>query len=50
MEESEHGVGSLRQLYLYADEHYLAGNLLQGDHLRKVLCGSKNVITITLAC
>ena len=49
MEESEHGVGSLGQLQLDADEHYLAGKLLQGDHLRKVLRGVKSVINITLA-
>ena len=39
MEESEHGIESLEQLYLYADEHHLAGKLLQGEHLRKVLRG-----------
>ncbi|GFW20084.1 uncharacterized protein TNCV_2320251 [Trichonephila clavipes] len=37
MEESENDVGSLEQLLLYADEHYLAGKLLLGDHLGKVL-------------
>ncbi|GFV64800.1 hypothetical protein TNCV_808971 [Trichonephila clavipes] len=31
MEESENGVGSLEKLLLYADEHYLAGKLPQGD-------------------
>ncbi|GFT96257.1 uncharacterized protein TNCV_3906961 [Trichonephila clavipes] len=35
MEESENDVGSLEQLLLYADEHYLAGKLLLGDHLGK---------------
>ncbi|GFY10569.1 15-hydroxyprostaglandin dehydrogenase [Trichonephila clavipes] len=37
MEESETDVGSLDQLLLYADEHYLAGKLPLGDHLGKVL-------------
>ncbi|GFX70384.1 uncharacterized protein TNCV_249061 [Trichonephila clavipes] len=36
MEESENDVGSLEQLLLYADEHYLAGKLPLGDHLGKV--------------
>ncbi|GFV85796.1 15-hydroxyprostaglandin dehydrogenase [Trichonephila clavipes] len=39
MEESENDVGSLEQLLLYADEHYLAGKLPLGDHLGKVLHG-----------
>ncbi|GFW85775.1 uncharacterized protein TNCV_854241 [Trichonephila clavipes] len=39
MEESENDVGSLRQLLLYADEHYLAGKLPLGDHLGKILHG-----------
>ncbi|GFW66148.1 uncharacterized protein TNCV_1710471 [Trichonephila clavipes] len=39
MEESENDVGSLEQLFLYADEHYLAGKLPVGDHLGKVLHG-----------
>ncbi|GFW23438.1 uncharacterized protein TNCV_3805351 [Trichonephila clavipes] len=39
MEESENDVGSLKQLLLYADEHYLAGKLPLGDHLGKVLHG-----------
>ncbi|GFV60821.1 uncharacterized protein TNCV_954411 [Trichonephila clavipes] len=39
MEESEHDVGSLEQLLLYADDHYLAGKLPLGDHLGKVLHG-----------
>ncbi|GFV00390.1 uncharacterized protein TNCV_3643681 [Trichonephila clavipes] len=39
MEESEKDVGSLEQLLLYADEHYLAGKLPLGDHLGKVLHG-----------
>ncbi|GFV79908.1 15-hydroxyprostaglandin dehydrogenase [Trichonephila clavipes] len=39
MEESENDVGSLEQLLLYADELYLAGKLLLGDHLVKVLHG-----------
>ncbi|GFV65505.1 15-hydroxyprostaglandin dehydrogenase [Trichonephila clavipes] len=38
-EESENDVGSLEQLLLYADEHYLAGKLPLGDHLGKVLHG-----------
>ncbi|GFX07308.1 15-hydroxyprostaglandin dehydrogenase [Trichonephila clavipes] len=37
MKESENDVGSLEQLLLYADEHYLAGKLHLGDHLGKVL-------------
>ncbi|GFV52257.1 uncharacterized protein TNCV_3778291 [Trichonephila clavipes] len=39
IEESENDVGSLEQLLLYADEHYLAGKLPLGDHLGKVLHG-----------
>ncbi|GFT92824.1 15-hydroxyprostaglandin dehydrogenase [Trichonephila clavipes] len=39
MEESENDVGSLEQLLLYVDEHYLAGKLPLGDHLGKVLHG-----------
>ncbi|GFV22386.1 15-hydroxyprostaglandin dehydrogenase [Trichonephila clavipes] len=39
MEESENDLGSLEQLLLYADEHYLAGKLPLGDHLGKVLHG-----------
>ncbi|GFX42026.1 uncharacterized protein TNCV_353331 [Trichonephila clavipes] len=39
MEESENDVGSLEQLLLYADEHYLAGKLPLGDHLGKVIHG-----------
>ncbi|GFY14300.1 hypothetical protein TNCV_1020651 [Trichonephila clavipes] len=39
MEASENDVGSLEQLLLYADEHYLAGKLPLGDHLGKVLHG-----------
>ncbi|GFY12934.1 uncharacterized protein TNCV_665001 [Trichonephila clavipes] len=39
MEESEIDVGSLEQLLLYEDEHYLAGKLPMGDHLGKVLHG-----------
>ncbi|GFX48260.1 uncharacterized protein TNCV_2920771 [Trichonephila clavipes] len=35
MEESENYLGSLEQLLLYADEHYLAGKLPLGAHLRK---------------
>ncbi|GFS77705.1 15-hydroxyprostaglandin dehydrogenase [Trichonephila clavipes] len=38
-EESENDVGILEKLLLYADEHYLAGKLLLGDHLGKVLHG-----------
>ncbi|GFT96783.1 15-hydroxyprostaglandin dehydrogenase [Trichonephila clavipes] len=41
MEESENDVGSLEQLFLYADEHYLAGKLPLGDHLGTVLHGVK---------
>ncbi|GFY13836.1 uncharacterized protein TNCV_986081 [Trichonephila clavipes] len=39
MEESENDVGSLEQLLLYADEHYLNGKLPLRDHLGKVLHG-----------
>ncbi|GFV47441.1 hypothetical protein TNCV_4830971 [Trichonephila clavipes] len=49
MEESENDVGSLEKLYLYAEEHYLAGKLSLGDHLGKVLHGAKNIINVTLA-
>ncbi|GFT82146.1 hypothetical protein TNCV_3910651 [Trichonephila clavipes] len=31
MKESENDVGSRKQLFLYADEHYLAGKLPLGD-------------------
>ncbi|GFY21659.1 uncharacterized protein TNCV_1168041 [Trichonephila clavipes] len=41
MEECENDVGSLEQLLLYADEHYLAGKLPLEDHLGKVLHGVK---------
>ncbi|GFU70123.1 15-hydroxyprostaglandin dehydrogenase [Trichonephila clavipes] len=37
MKESENGVGSLKQLLLYADEHYLPGKLPLGDHLGKAM-------------
>ncbi|GFX97928.1 uncharacterized protein TNCV_4905791 [Trichonephila clavipes] len=33
MEKSENDVGSLEQLLLYADEHYLDGKMPQIDHL-----------------
>ncbi|GFX46942.1 hypothetical protein TNCV_315651 [Trichonephila clavipes] len=49
MEESENDVGSLEQLSLYADEHFLAGKLPLGDHLEKSYMGSKNIINVTLA-
>ncbi|GFU98896.1 15-hydroxyprostaglandin dehydrogenase [Trichonephila clavipes] len=39
MEKSKNDVGSLEQLLLYEDEHYLAGKLLLGDHLGKILHG-----------
>ncbi|GFY27879.1 15-hydroxyprostaglandin dehydrogenase [Trichonephila clavipes] len=39
IEESENDVGSLQQLLLHADEHYLAEKLPLGDHLGKVLHG-----------
>ncbi|GBM08918.1 PiggyBac transposable element-derived protein 4 [Araneus ventricosus] len=39
MEESEHDVGSLEQLELYEDDHYLDGKLPLEDHLRNVLRG-----------
>ncbi|GFV74753.1 uncharacterized protein TNCV_1039911 [Trichonephila clavipes] len=41
MKEFENDVGSLEQLLLYADEHYLAGKLPLGDHLGNVLHGVK---------
>ncbi|GFW60532.1 uncharacterized protein TNCV_568801 [Trichonephila clavipes] len=37
MEKSENDVGSLEQLLLYTDEHYLARKLPLGDHLGKTL-------------
>ncbi|GFT61414.1 15-hydroxyprostaglandin dehydrogenase [Trichonephila clavipes] len=37
--ESENDVGSLEQLLLYADGHYVAGKLPLGDHLGKILHG-----------
>lgn len=39
MEVSEHEVGSLKQLELYADEHYLDGKLPLEDHLGKLSYG-----------
>ncbi|GFT41423.1 uncharacterized protein TNCV_3890391 [Trichonephila clavipes] len=39
MEGSTNNVVSLKQLLLYADEHYLAGELPLGNHLGKVLHG-----------
>ncbi|GFS78552.1 15-hydroxyprostaglandin dehydrogenase [Trichonephila clavipes] len=39
LEESKNDEGSLEQLLLYADEHYLAGKLPLGDHLGKILHG-----------
>ncbi|GFU67492.1 uncharacterized protein TNCV_1599741 [Trichonephila clavipes] len=39
MEKSEKDVGSLEQLLLYANEHYLSAKLPLGDHLGKVLHG-----------
>ncbi|GBM51951.1 hypothetical protein AVEN_194248-1 [Araneus ventricosus] len=41
MEESEHDVGSLEKLELYADEHYLARKLPLEDHLGKVPRGAE---------
>ncbi|GFX35159.1 uncharacterized protein TNCV_2330991 [Trichonephila clavipes] len=41
MEESENDVGSLEQLLLYEDEHYLARKLPLGDHLGKILHGDE---------
>ncbi|GFW54435.1 hypothetical protein TNCV_1607991 [Trichonephila clavipes] len=49
MEESENVIGSLEQLLLYADEHYRAGKLPQGDYLGKSYLESKNIINVTLA-
>ncbi|GFW00173.1 15-hydroxyprostaglandin dehydrogenase [Trichonephila clavipes] len=49
MEESENGVGSLEQLLLYADEHYLAGKSPLEDHLGKVLQRVEDIINVTLA-
>ncbi|GFT21501.1 uncharacterized protein TNCV_2307431 [Trichonephila clavipes] len=39
MEKSENDVGSLEQLLLYGDEHYLTGKLSLGDHSGKGLHG-----------
>ena len=39
MKDCEHGVGCLGKIKLHSDEHYLAGKLLQEDHLKKVLHG-----------
>ncbi|GFT15486.1 uncharacterized protein TNCV_3264951 [Trichonephila clavipes] len=39
MEESKNDVGSLEQLLLYVEEHYLARKLPLGDHIGKVLHG-----------
>ncbi|GFV76141.1 uncharacterized protein TNCV_4672301 [Trichonephila clavipes] len=39
MEESENDLGSLEQLFLYEDEHYLDGKLPLGDHLGNVIHG-----------
>ncbi|GFT70640.1 15-hydroxyprostaglandin dehydrogenase [Trichonephila clavipes] len=49
MEGSEKDVGSLEQLLLYANEHYLAGKLLLEYHLKRIYLGSKNIINVTLA-
>ncbi|GFS89241.1 uncharacterized protein TNCV_1259721 [Trichonephila clavipes] len=38
VEEYENDVGSLEQLLLYVDEHYLAGRMPLGDHLGKHHC------------
>ncbi|GFX67866.1 hypothetical protein TNCV_320391 [Trichonephila clavipes] len=43
MEESEKDVGSLEQLLLYADEHYLAGKLPQGDHLERTYTWGRRI-------
>ncbi|GFU92120.1 uncharacterized protein TNCV_5027081 [Trichonephila clavipes] len=49
MEETENDVGSLEQILLYADEHYLAGKLPPGRPFRKrSYMGSKNIINVTL--
>ncbi|GFT04616.1 15-hydroxyprostaglandin dehydrogenase [Trichonephila clavipes] len=39
MKVSENDVGSLEQLLLLANEHYLAGKFPVGDHLGKVIHG-----------
>ncbi|GFW14817.1 uncharacterized protein TNCV_1562801 [Trichonephila clavipes] len=39
MKESENDVGSLEQILLYAEEHYLTGNMSLGDYLGKILHG-----------
>ncbi|GFV84796.1 hypothetical protein TNCV_4297781 [Trichonephila clavipes] len=52
MEESENAVGSLEQLLLYADEHYLAGKfcVCAWETIKeRSYMGSKNIINVTLA-
>ncbi|GFV60687.1 15-hydroxyprostaglandin dehydrogenase [Trichonephila clavipes] len=49
-EESENDVGSLEQLLLYADEHYLSGKFCPWETiLERSYMGSKNIIKVTLA-
>ncbi|GFU94749.1 15-hydroxyprostaglandin dehydrogenase [Trichonephila clavipes] len=49
MEEFENDVGSLEQLLLYSNEHYLAGNCPWETILERSYMGSKNIINVTLA-
>ncbi|GFV58494.1 hypothetical protein TNCV_1095431 [Trichonephila clavipes] len=50
MEGSENDVGSLEQLFLYADEHYLAGKFCPWETiLERSYMGSKNITNVTLA-
>ncbi|GFY02086.1 15-hydroxyprostaglandin dehydrogenase [Trichonephila clavipes] len=53
MEQSENDVGSLEQLFLYADEHCVPAKFTLGDHLGKVLHGieeyhQRNVVPLRL--
>lgn len=48
IEESRHNVGSLEQLEMHADKHYLAGKLSLEDHLGKVPGGLTIIINKTL--
>ncbi|GFT08230.1 putative DD41D transposase [Trichonephila clavipes] len=50
MDESENNVGSLEQLLLSADEHYLAGKFCPWEtNYERSYMGSKNIINVTLA-
>ncbi|GFX28976.1 hypothetical protein TNCV_3030191 [Trichonephila clavipes] len=50
MEESKNDVGSLEQLLLYADEHYLDEKFCLWETIKeRSYMGSKNIINVTLA-